>query len=60
MIKVCGRFENSFIVELDYNSFLDICPDKMTLEESDKIISDAIEKKYGVYPDYVYVKDEIK
>jgi hypothetical protein len=60
MIKINGWIENSFVVELDFDSFDDICPEKMSLEESDKIIGDAIIKKYSISPDVIHVRGEIK
>lgn len=60
MIKIKGYFKNDFIVDLDVDSFDDICEGKMSLQKSDELITEAIEKKYGVYPDYIFVENPIK
>lgn len=49
--NLASLYANSdFIVELDIDSFNDICEENMSIEESDKLIEDAIIKKYGVTP----------
>jgi hypothetical protein len=60
MIKVTGKFTNSFTVELDINSFEDIYFEKMSREESDELIRDAILKKYGDCADKILYVNEVK
>jgi hypothetical protein len=49
MITVNGSFKVKYTVDLNVDSFDDINEDNMSLEESDKLIEEAIEKKYGYY-----------
>jgi len=58
MIKTKGLTKNTFIVDLDFDSFDDITTDWMSLDESDEIIKAAIVEKYGDYPDSIQVKGE--
>ena len=58
MIKTKGLNKNTFIVDLDFDSFDDITTDYVSLDESDEIIKATIAEKYGDYPDFVQVKGE--
>jgi hypothetical protein len=57
MIEVVGTFTNYFRVKIPVDSFEDIMFNKMPREESDKLIAEAIEQKYGVSPDDIFVKE---
>lgn len=65
MITINGKFNGDvdFIVNIPVDSFEDICEDNMSIKESDKIIAQAIFKKYGDEPENIHsiwVGKEIK
>ena len=63
MITITGNYKTkenpeekiAYEIELDVNSYSDIDVDNMPIEESDRLISEAIQKKYGVTPSYIFV-----
>lgn len=57
-IKVKVKFECEEIIELPFRSFSDIEEDNMPIKESDKIIKEAIEEKYNLFPENVFVIGE--
>jgi hypothetical protein len=59
MIKINGYFKTAFIVEIDVDSFDDICEEKMPIKTSDKMVLEAIEKKYGITPNDIWVGREV-
>lgn len=62
MIKIKGVYteKNNFTVEIPVNSFEDICFYKMSRDNSDEIIKNAIIEKYGIVPDEIIVEKEIE
>lgn len=65
MITINGSCYNEnkkveYVVNLNVDSFDDICEDKMTYEESDKLIAQEILEKYGFKATRIYVSGAIE
>lgn len=60
MIRINGHFVTKFEIELDVDSFEDICEEKMSRDQSDELISKVIKKEYGIWPQQIWVGREVK
>jgi len=60
MIKINGTFKTNFLIELDVDSFDDISEEKMSIEQSNKLIAEKINQKYGLNPREIWVGREVK
>lgn len=58
MIKIIAITKTEYVVELPVDSFRDIETDKMSIDESNKMIQDALWKD-GIHIDEVIYVEEI-
>lgn len=48
MVRVEVKTQTTYVIDLPIGSFSDICEDKMSIEESNEMITDFIFEKFGV------------
>lgn len=48
MVRVKVKTQTTYVLDLPIDSFSDICEDKMSIEESDEMITDFLSEKLGV------------
>lgn len=60
MVRIEVEARKKVIIELPIESYSDISTDNMSIRESDAMIEDIINEKYGFSPDVIIVKGEVK
>lgn len=53
MVKVEVKTQTTYVIDLPIDSFSDICEDKISIEESNEMITDFLSEKLGVSVDKI-------